>query len=254
MRNIRMVISYDGTAYYGFQSQPSGNTIQDKLEEAIKALTGEQVKIISSGRTDAGVHARAQVVNFFTASPIPVKRWCVALNSRLPRDIVILDAIEISDDFHARKSAKRKTYRYTINCSQVPDVFLGHMHCYHPRRLDWEQMRSALTYLIGEHDFTSFCTVSSLKENNVRTVYSATLTFEPSNLGEYEKLSGLIHIDITGSGFLHNMVRIIVGTLIQIGEGRRNASDMQQILHARSRAAAGPTAIAQGLILWDVRY
>lgn len=242
-----MSVSYDGTAYYGFQSQPGGNTIQDRIEAAIGQLTGESIIITSSGRTDAGVHARCQIVNFQTASSIPIERWAFALNTRLPPDIRILEARMADPDFHARRWAKRKTYRYTINCNRIPDVFLRHVQFHHPTRLDVEAMRHALQTLVGEHDFTSFCSVKSTKPSHVRTIYEADIQEDP-------KSSGVIHVYVTGNGFLQHMVRIIVGTLLQIGEGKRSASEMASILAARNRSRAGPTAMSHGLMLWEVVY
>lgn len=253
MRNIAMMLGYDGSSYSGFQTQPFGNTIQDKLEEAVAILTGEKVKIHGSGRTDAGVHARGQVISFLTESQIPIERWCLALNGRLPADIRIYRAWEAPVDFHARKSAKRKTYHYTIQRSRINDIFHRHTRLHHPQPLNYEAMKEAVQALIGEHDFRSFCTVRTDKEYFVRTIYQAELTFTPEPQPG-DDLAGIITFSITGSGFLYNMVRIVVGTLIQIGEGKRKAADMAAILQAQDRARAGPTAVAQGLILWSVEY
>ncbi|GAA3411897.1 tRNA pseudouridine(38-40) synthase TruA [Paenibacillus hodogayensis] len=254
MRNLIMTVSYDGTAYSGFQSQPDGNTIQDRIEAAIEHLTGEKIIITSSGRTDAGVHARAQLFNFHTASSIPLERWALALNSRLPPDIRILEARMADPDFHARRWAKRKTYRYTINCNRIPDVFQRHMQVHHPTPLDVEAMRHALRTLIGEHDFTSFCSVKSTKPSHVRTIYDAVIEIEPQRSLEGSLSTGVIHIFITGNGFLQHMVRIIVGTLLQIGEGKRSPQEMGDILAAQKRSRAGPTAMPHGLMLWDIVY
>lgn len=255
MRNLCMVVSYDGTSYYGFQTQPQKNTVQDRIEEAIAKLTGETVKIISSGRTDAGVHARGQVFNFVTSSPIPLIRWCLALNARLPRDIVIVDAKEVPLEFHARRGAKKKTYCYTINNHRYIDVFRRHIQFHHPTRLNLEEMERALKQIVGEHDFTSFCSRKSTKESHVRTVYEAKMVREISSaLHSVPYHEGVFHIFITGSGFLYNMVRIIAGTLIEIGEGKLRSEDMLRILMAKDRSKAGPTAVAHGLTLWDVSY
>jgi tRNA pseudouridine38-40 synthase len=246
-----MNVSYDGTAYHGFQTQPSNNTIQDILERAVRSLTGETIKITSSGRTDAGVHARCQVINFITSSPIPLVRWCLALNTLLPADIVVSGARLVDHDFHSRRHAVRKTYRYTIRCGKHPDLFQRRQEFYHPTPLNTEAMKYSLSCLIGEHDFTSFCSIRSTKVSNVRTIYKATLECDPMDpvLHSYA-----IHLWVTGNGFLYNMVRIIAGTLIQIGEGKRSGTSMQDILDARERAMAGPTAMAQGLTLWEVLY
>jgi tRNA pseudouridine38-40 synthase len=253
VRNLRFIISYNGTAYSGFQTQPRGNTIQDELEQSIKQLTGEKVKVISSGRTDAGVHARGQVINFLTNSAIPVERWCLALNTRLPSDIVVLTAEEVPLDFHSRKAAKRKTYCYAIRMARFPNVFHRNFEFHHYTPLDVEAMREALECLIGEHDFSSFCTVRTDKEILVRTIYEARIEVFPDEMADEYKI-GSLRVIITGSGFLYNMVRIIVGTLFQIGEGKRASRDMRRILEARDRSQAGPTAEAIGLTLWQVEY
>ncbi|MGG1555948.1 tRNA pseudouridine(38-40) synthase TruA [Paenibacillus ferrarius] len=253
MRNLRFTISYDGTAYSGFQIQPQSDTIQYRLEKAIWMLTGETVKVISSGRTDAGVHAKAQVINFTTNSQIPVERWCLALNARLPKDIVAHTAEEVLPSFHARKAAKRKTYCYTIRTARFPDVFHRSYEYHHPTPLNVEAMREAVPCLIGEHDFTSFCTVRTDKEVKVRTLYEARLETESDSFLDSGTIDRL-RFFVSGNGFLYNMVRIMVGTLIQIGEGKRPSSDMQRILEAKDRALAGPTAEAKGLTMWKVDY
>jgi tRNA pseudouridine38-40 synthase len=253
LRNLRFTISYDGTAYSGFQIQPKADTIQHRLEQAVFMLTGETVKVISSGRTDAGVHAKAQVINFTTSSKIPVERWCLALNARLPKDIVAHTAEEVLPSFHSRKAAKRKTYCYTIRSARFPDVFHRNYEYHHPTHLNVEAMREALPCLLGEHDFTSFCTVRTDKEVKVRTLYEVRMETESDELMAAGKV-GRIRLIVTGNGFLYNMVRIIAGTLIQIGEGKRTSSDMQRILEARDRSQAGPTAEAMGLTLWKVDY
>lgn len=253
MRNIKLIVCYEGTGYSGFQTQSHRNTIQDKLEEAIFVLTQETVKVHGSGRTDAGVHARAQAANFETNSKIPVERWCLALNARLPEDIVVIGAEEVPADFHARKSSKRKTYRYSIRCGRYPDLFARRTLLHHRAPLRTDLMRQALAVLEGEHDFTSFCTVRSSVDSHVRTIFETGLVAESCSFDE-DGQAGVIHIFITGSGFLYNMVRIIVGTLLEIGEGKRSVSDMESILLAKDRAAAGPTAEPHGLMLWDVKY
>lgn len=253
LRNLRFTISYDGTSYSGFQIQPRSDTVQYRLEQAVFLLTGETVKVISSGRTDAGVHAKAQVINFTTSSKIPVERWCLALNARLPRDIVAHTAEEVIPTFHSRKAAKRKTYCYTIRSARFPDVFHRNFEYHHPTHLNVEAMREALPCLLGEHDFTSFCTVRTDKEIKVRTLYEVRMETETDKLLATDKVER-IRLIITGNGFLYNMVRIIVGTLIQIGEGKRPPSDMLRVLEARDRSQAGPTAEAMGLTLWKVDY
>jgi tRNA pseudouridine38-40 synthase len=253
MRNIALVVGYDGTSYYGFQSQPGGNTIADQLEAAIRLLTGDTVKIHGSGRTDAGVHARAQVVHFHTQSRIPVERWCIALNTRLPNDIVVYEAREMPLDFHSRRSAKRKTYRYCIQNSKFPDLLHARTRMHYHMRLNTEAMKEALAYVEGEHDFTSFCTVRCDKDSRIRTIYRAELFIIPDPLPGDDQACA-ITIEIEGNGFLYNMVRIIAGTLIQIGQGKRRPSDMKTILEAKNRSLAGPTAVSHGLTLWSVEY
>jgi len=249
-----MKVSYDGTDYCGFQTQPDGSTVQDALEKAIKLLTGEEVKIHASGRTDAGVHARGQVFNFITSSDIPVERWCIALNSRLPQDIIVWEAAEVPLEFHSRRSAKRKTYRYTINANQFPDLFQRRTQFHHPVKLDIAAMAEGLKHLIGTHDFTSFASRHSTKPSHIRTLYEAELVVDDSMCRPGTRDQGLIHIYVTGSGFLQHMVRIIVGTLLEIGKGRKKPGDMPAILEAKDRSKAGPTAVAKGLILWNVEY
>jgi len=248
-----MVVSYDGTAYCGFQIQPRNSTIQQRLEQAIHDLTGERVKVISSGRTDAGVHAKAQVINFTTDSIIPIERWCFAINTRLPQDIVVHKATEASLQFHARHMAKRKTYRYTIQRSKIQNVFYRHTRFHHPTKLDFCEMQKALAYLVGEHDFSAFCSAKTPVGSHVRTIYEASMEFiaEPVD-GDGQ--AGVIHIYITGNGFLYNMVRIIIGTLLQVGEKKRSSEEMNLILKSCDRMMAGPTSLAHGLTLWDVSY
>ncbi|MCM3703475.1 tRNA pseudouridine(38-40) synthase TruA [Paenibacillus macerans] len=254
MRNLLMTVSYDGTNYYGFQSQPGGNTVQDHLETAIYRLTGEQVKICGSGRTDAGVHARQQPFNFPTAAKIPLERWCLALNSRLPSDIRVTSAREVPLSFHSRRSAKRKTYRYTINGNRFPDVFQRNYQLHHYGRLDIEAMRLGLAFLVGTHDYTSFASRYSTKPSHVRTIYDARLEVDTSPDASGSEGQGIIHFYFTGNGFLQHMVRIIVGTVLEIGEGKRKPEEIPLILEARNRAAAGPTAESKGLTLWSVEY
>lgn len=244
MRNIAMVVSYDGGAYQGFQSQPSGLTVQDELEKAIRKLSGENVKIDGSGRTDAGVHAYGQVINFRSSSPIPIERWAVAMNSRLPQDIVVRSAHEMPPEFSSRKSAVRKTYRYSISTGRHPNVFNRRFRYHHYNPLDVEAMREGIRYLLGEHDFSSFTSAGSTKKSHVRTIYDVAI----------ERDGNDIHTFIAGSGFLYNMVRIVMGTLLWVGEGKWPPSAMGPILAAKDRSKAGPRAEAHGLALWEVRY
>lgn len=254
MRNLFMKVNYDGTHYDGFQTQPKGRTIQDQLEKAIFHLTGEELKITASGRTDAGVHAYGQPFNFLTASRIPIERWCLALNTRLPQDIVVTEAREVPLSFHSRRGAKRKTYRYTINGNRFPDPFQRRWQYHHPVFLDLPAMQEGLAHIIGTHDFTSFASRRSTKTSHVRTIFEAHMEVDRSMCRPGSNDQGVIHTFITGSGFLQHMVRIIMGTLINVGEGKCRAEDVALILAACDRAAAGPTAIATGLALWNVDY
>lgn len=247
-----MKVSYEGTAYSGFQTQPRARTIQAEIEQALSTITGEQIAIVSSGRTDAGVHAHGQVFNFLTNSTMELRRWCLAVNNVLPRDIVVVAVKEVPLDFHARKAPNRKTYHYTINNYRFVDVFGRYFQYHHPTPLNVEAMQEAISCLVGEHDFTSFCSVRSTKNSHVRTIYEARL--DVAKLAHRFDQGQVLHIVMTGNGFLYNMVRIIVGTLLSIGEGKLNSADMMRILQARDRAEAGPTAAAQGLSLWEVRY
>jgi len=254
MRNLLMTVSYDGTNYFGFQTQPGGNTVQDHIEEAIRQLTGEQLKIHGSGRTDAGVHARQQPFHFHTASQIPVERWCLALNGRLPSDIPVLTSRAVSLDFHSRRSAKRKTYRYTINANRITDVFQRNFQFHHPGKLNIEAMQQSLPFLLGTHDYTSFASRHSTKASHVRTIYDARMIVDSSANVAGTTGQGILHLYVTGNGFLQHMVRIIVGTLLEIGEGKRTPVSMKTILEAKDRKAAGPTAESKGLMLWSVEY
>lgn len=254
MRNLLMKVNYDGTHYDGFQTQPQGNTIQDRLEQAILHLTGEELKITASGRTDAGVHAYGQPFNFITSSQIPLERWCLALNARLPQDIVVTEAKEVPLSFHSRRGAKRKTYRYTINGNRFPDPFQRRWQHHHPLKLEIMAMQQGLAHLVGTHDYTSFASRKSTKTSHVRTIYEAYMEVDRSMCRPGSDDQGVIHTYITGSGFLQHMVRIIMGTLIQVGERKYQADKVADILAACNRAAAGPTAVAKGLALWSVEY
>ncbi|GAB6927394.1 tRNA pseudouridine(38-40) synthase TruA [Paenibacillus sp. JCM 10914] len=254
MRNLLMKVSYDGTDYNGFQTQPGGHTIQDYLEEAIRRLSGEELKITASGRTDAGVHARMQIFNFYTASPIPLQRWCMALNTWLPPDIVVSDVMEVPMEFHSRHAAKRKTYRYTINANQFPDLFNRRYQFHHHGKLDIPAMEQGLSHLIGTHDYTSFASRKSTKTSHVRTIFEARMETDTSMCRPNPRDQGIVHTYLTGNGFLQHMVRIIMGTLLEVGEGKRHPDQMKMILEAKNRAAAGPTAMSTGLMLWDLEY
>lgn len=245
MRNIKLVLEYDGTNYAGWQRQKNALSIQQVVEEALYKLTGEKITVIGAGRTDSGVHARGQVANFFTASRIPADRFSFALNSLLPYDIRVLESQEVPPEFHARYWAKAKQYRYSI-CARTHAPAIGRNYYYHvPDVLDVEAMNAAAQYIAGTHDFKAFQSAGSSVKNTVRTIYQARWIWEPPCY---------LYFDIKGNGFLYNMVRILVGTFIEIGRHRMQESDMKRILESGDRDKAGPTAPAHGLCLEKVYY
>ncbi len=253
MRQIAGLVSYVGTHFEGFQKQPRGRTVQGELEAAIEKVTGQSTVVNGSGRTDSGVHAFGQVFSFFSDASIPPERWAAVLHSQLPMDIVVLKTVQASEGFHPRYSAIGKTYRYSIWNSRVKHVFNNAYVYHHPVKLDTAAMNAALAHLIGRYDFTSFCsTRTPTEKSRVRTLHYAEVVEEPV---PYPTETGhLLHLYISGSGFLYNMVRIIAGTLIQVGEGKRCPEHMAHILAAQDRQVAGPTARAAGLSLLSVEY
>lgn len=244
MKRVRCTVAYDGTDYSGFQVQPEQITVQGTIEAALQRITGEIIQIAGSGRTDAGVHAQGQVFHFDTVSAIPMEKWRFVLNNQLPDSIVISSVEEVEPTFHARFDVKRKEYRYCIDNGQVAQMFRHRYadHCRH--RLDEVLMQEAANHLIGEHDFTSFCSTKTFVEDKVRTIYDLKVLRE----------GDLVWIICEGNGFLYNMVRIIAGTLIEAGEGKRDPHDFRRILAARDREQAGKTAAAKGLTMWQVLY
>lgn len=244
MKNIKLTIEYDGTNYSGWQRQLNGLTIQQTIEEALEKLTGEKVNIIGAGRTDSGVHARGQVANFRTNSSIPPDRFSFALNSVLPKDIRVVDSEETDPDFHARYRAKGKKYKYAVITGPYGTA-IGHRYYYHvPYHLNASRMSAAAEALVGTHDFSAFQSAGSSVTNTVRTVYSTFIEPKPPYL----------YFTIQGDGFLYNMVRIIMGTLIEIGTNKKSPEDMMRILKSGDRKKAGPTAPPQGLFLEEVYY
>lgn len=243
MRNIKITVQYNGENYCGWQKQPDSLGIQGNIEKAIYEITKEEVKIIGSGRTDAGVHALGQVANFKTDSSIPVEKIPNALNAKLPKDISIIACSEVDEEFHSRYSAKGKRYRYLIY-NQLYRSPIYKDTSYHVRYdLDFEKMCEEAKHLIGEHDFKGFMSSGSSVKDTVRTIYDITL----------EKNEDLIILEIEGNGFLYNMVRIIVGTLVDIGRGRINES-LADVINYKSRSKTGHTAPAHGLFLKKVDY
>ncbi|NLY45206.1 MAG: tRNA pseudouridine(38-40) synthase TruA [Tissierella sp.] len=244
MRNIKLVIEYDGTAYSGWQSQDNSVGIQEIIEKAIRKTTGEKVKLIGSGRTDAKVHAKGQVANFFTNSNIPGDRFVYALNIKLPYDIQIIESEEVDLDFHSRFSAKRKRYRYVIYNGKILRPLYRNFSYHVGRTLDIEEMKKTMDYFIGEKDFESFMGRKSIVHTTVREIYDM----------EIIQNDEFIEIVFEGKSFLKNMIRIIVGTLVFVGIGRIKSEDVEKIIKARKRSLAGPTAPPQGLFLEKVYY
>lgn len=245
MRNIKLTIEYDGKDFNGWQKQPNKLNIQGEIERAIEEVTGEKVDLIASGRTDAGVHALAQVANFKIQNmSIPVEKIPYALNSKLKKSIRIQSAEEVDDKFHSRYACKKKTYRYTINNSEQGTAIYRNMQYHYPNKLDAQKMNEGAKYLIGEHDFKSFKASGTSSKSSVRTIYNAEVT----------QTGNQITIELTGNGFLYNMVRIIAGTLVEVGEGKIKPSDVKRILEAQDRLQAGKTLLANGLMLINVEY
>lgn len=241
---IKLIISYDGTRYGGWQLQKNAPSIQGELENVLKTLTGKRIVVQSAGRTDAGVHALGQTAHFDYSGSIPPQKLPFVFNSMLPKDIRVTGAWEVSDDFHARYNAKGKRYIYTIYNSPHSSALLYNRTMHVPQALEFQKMRAAAQYITGTHDFKAFCAAGSYVKSTVRTV---------SRLEIAEEFP-LIRIIIEGNGFLYNMVRIIAGTLIQVGIGKLEPEAVAQIIQGRSRAAAGFTAPAQGLMLDEVFY
>jgi tRNA pseudouridine38-40 synthase len=245
MRNIRLLIEYDGTDYHGWQVQPNAVTIQEVIEEKLATMTREPIHLAASGRTDAGVHALGQVANFRTSSSIPLEGFLRGLNSLLPADIAIQSAEEVGEDFHAQFGARRKTYRYVILNGGVPSAIHRRYAWHIPHSLDLQAMEGASRYLLGKQNFASFRAADGDSSAPVREVFRAGWSVpEPS----------FLHFTIEANGFLKHMVRNIVGTLVEVGKGRMGQEEIARILAARDRRQAGMTAPAQGLFLVEVRY
>ena len=244
MRNIKIIIEYDGKDWGGWQKQPNKLNIQGEIERAIEEITGEKVQLIASGRTDAGVHALAQVANFKIEKDIPVEKIPYALNSKLKKSIRIISAEEVDEKFHSRYTCKRKTYKYIINNSLQGTAIYRNLQYHFPEKLDEEKMNEGIKYLIGEHDFKSFKASGTSSKSSVRIIYDANVKRE----GE------IVTIELTGNGFLYNMVRIIAGTLVDVGIGKIKPEDVKTILEAKDRLKAGKTLPPTGLYLVDVKY
>ncbi len=244
MRNLRLDVSYDGTRYRGWQRIPGrSDTIQGKLEDMLQKILGEPVALIGSGRTDAGVHAAGQVANFHTDSRIPPEKILSELRRYLPEDIGIRSCIEVPERFHARYSAMGKTYCYRIWNSETPCVFQRKFVARFPEPLDLSKMEAAGKLLLGSHDFSAFCANSRMKKSTVREIRSLIV----------EREGAEIRITVTADGFLYNMMRILAGTLIEVGRGERTAESIPELFGAQ-RQKAGFLAPAQGLCLMEVEY
>ena len=244
MRRVKAVVEYDGTEYSGFQRQPKRRTIQGELERALAQVTKEAVVLVGSGRTDAGVHAAGQVISFETSCSIPTDRICVALNSVLPQDIVLLQADDVGPEFHARYSAKARVYKYSILNTDQPSALHARYTWHIPETLNVAAMQEGAAHLVGTHDFAAF----SLKRNDGKSTVRELSELEISRQCE------LISFMLKANGFLHSMARGIVGTLVEVAQGRRSPDDIKAILESKDRGAAGKTAPACGLCLVEVIY
>ncbi|HHT05497.1 MAG TPA: tRNA pseudouridine(38-40) synthase TruA [Hydrogenispora sp.] len=244
-RTIKLTIAYEGTDFSGYQRQAQGErTVQGELEKALRRLTGEVPKLIAAGRTDAGVHAKGQVVSFSTTARIPVDRWPAALNANLPPDLIVGQAEAVPSTFHARYDAKTKTYQYIVSRRRWPDPFLRRFSYHYPHFLDVVKIREAAAVLVGEHDFKGFAAAGSAVTTTVRRLDQVAVTEAEEEL----------FFTLKGNGFLYKMVRNIVGTLLLIGGGKADPALVQAILAHGDRQAAGPTAPPQGLTLVCVEY
>lgn len=244
-RNLRLVLEFDGTAYAGWQRQKGMPSIQQVLEDAVRVMTGEQGNAVGAGRTDAGVHALHFVAHMRTGTAIPCENLLRGLNSLLPPDVAVREVAEADEAFHARKHAVAKVYLYRI-CNRGIRPVVGRQYAWHvPRPLAVSAMRRAGASLIGTQDFTSFCSVHTTVPHRVRTITRISVTAEPE---------GMVHLEVEANGFLRHMVRVIAGTLVEVGLGKRRPEELRAILAARDRTRAGMTAPPQGLFLKAVHY
>lgn len=245
MRNIKLTIEYDGKEFNGWQKQPNKLNIQGTIEKAIEKITGEETNLIASGRTDAGVHALGQVANFKTNSNIPIEKIPIAINSNIKKSIVIKTAEEVDEKFHSRLTCKQKTYRYIINNTKQGTAIYRNLETHIPVKLDIEKMKKAIKYFEGQHDFKAFKASGTSSKSSVRTIYKAEII---------EKENERIWIELTGNGFLYNMVRIIAGTLVDVGLGKISPEEIPNIIKSKKRENAGKTLKPQGLYLVEVKY
>ena len=244
MRNIKLTIEYDGKDFNGWQKQPNKLNIQGEIERAILEITSEETELIASGRTDAGVHAISQVANFKTNSNIPLKKIPIALNTKLKKSIRITSAEEVEERFHARYNCKQKTYRYIINNGNCASAIYRNLEYFIPEKLDIKLMQKAIKYFEGEHDFKAFKASGTSSKSSVRKIYKTKI----------QKDGERIIIELTGNGFLYNMVRIITGTLVEVGLGKIKPEEIPNIIESKDRTRAGKTLPPYGLYLIKVEY
>ncbi len=245
MRKIKIIIEYDGTNYHGWQVQKNAKTVQEVVQKAISKLLGEGVGVTGCSRTDVGVHAYGQVAHFLTDSQIPGDKFSYAINNLLPDDIVIKHSEEVSEEFHARYSTKGKKYRYLIYNAPHPSAIMRNRSCHVRPVLDLEQMKKAARYFIGEHDFAAFQATGGQVRSTVREIYGMEVSSKEDNM---------IYIEVSGNGFLYNMVRIIAGTLIYVGMGKLQEAEIPGIIAGLDRTKSGKTAPPQGLYLMEIYY
>lgn len=254
-RRILLRVAYDGTNYHGWQVQPNAKTIEGELNRILTQLTGEEIQVTGASRTDAGVHALGNVAVFDTLSRIPAEKFSYALNQRLPEDIVIQSSVQVADDFHPRHCDCRKTYEYDILNRTFPLPAYRNTAYFLYGDLDLDAMRKACQAFLGEHDFASFCAAGAQVQTTVRTIYSLEVLEQPlAGIGRGDIPERLLTIRVRGNGFLYNMVRIITGTLVEVGRGHIRPEEIEGIIAACDRAKAGPTAPARGLRLVEIAY
>lgn len=258
-RRILLRVAYDGTNYHGWQVQPNAKTIEGELNRVLTQLTGEEIQVTGASRTDAGVHALGNVAVFDTASKIPAEKFSYALNQRLPEDIVIQSSLQVADDFHPRHCDCCKTYEYDILNRTFPLPAYRNTAYFLYGDLDLDAMRRACQAFPGEHDFASFCAAGAQVQTTVRTIYSLEVLEQPlavtgRGVSSQRSPERLLTIRVRGNGFLYNMVRIIAGTLVEVGRGHIRPEEVEGIIAACDRAKAGPTAPARGLRLVEIKY
>ena len=244
MRNIKLTIAYDGTDFGGWQVQPNAITVQQLLENRLEEMFRQKVKLVASGRTDAGVHALGQVANFKADTKIDIEKLPIAINSHLNNDIRVFSAEEVDEEFNSRFSAKKKTYKYQIYNSRIMNPFLSRYAYQVPYKMDYSKIEDIRKILLGEHDFKAFMSSGSDVKTTVRTIYAV----------DYKVKGKLLEVEITGNGFLYNMIRIIIGTLVEVCSGKRDVECFRRAIETGNREELGPTAKACGLFLKEVMY